>query len=79
MPGRNARFDWEDFFAYRAIELGRSLLAMRVSDLLAAIQDQRGYKKIYLIGMQGGGLVALHAAALTNTKMMIAGNGRRRG
>src|SRR6184192_41548 len=48
MPGRNARFDWEDFFAYRAIELGRSLLAMRVSDLLAAIQDQRGYKKIYL-------------------------------
>jgi len=67
MPGRNAGFHWEDFFAWRAVELGRPLLAMRVTDLLTAVESQRGYKRIFVIGLDAGGVVALHAAALSDS------------
>jgi dienelactone hydrolase len=64
MPGSKPGFAWEDFFAYRAIEMGRSLAAMRVQDLLAAVQDaRRQYRRIYVVGVEGGGVIALHAAA----------------
>jgi hypothetical protein len=43
----------KEFFAWRAIEMGRPLLAMRVSDLLATVQAQKAYKKIYVIGLEG--------------------------
>jgi cephalosporin-C deacetylase-like acetyl esterase len=58
-------FAWEEFFAWRSIELGRPLLGMRVGDFFAAIQRTPGsYKKIYAVGLEAAGLVALHAAAL---------------
>jgi cephalosporin-C deacetylase-like acetyl esterase len=72
MPGKGGRFDWEDFFSYRAIELGRPLLAMRISDLLSALRDQTAYKKIYAVGVKGGGMAALHAAALSSTIAGVA-------
>ena len=71
-PGKNARFNWEEFFAWRAIEMGRPLLAMRVSDLLAAVHAQKAYKKIYVIGLEGAALVALHAAALSDSIAGVA-------
>lgn len=72
MPGRSARFDWEDFFGWRSIEMGRPLLGMRVNDLLAVIEQQRGYKGIYVIGLGPGGVVALHAAALSDAIAGVA-------
>jgi hypothetical protein len=42
----------KEFFAWRAIEMGRPLLAMRVSDLLATVRAQKA-KKIYVIGLEG--------------------------
>jgi cephalosporin-C deacetylase-like acetyl esterase len=63
--GRAGRSLNEDFFAVHAIELGRPLLGMRVHDLLAAVQLMRAdYKKIFAVGLEGGGLVAMHAALL---------------
>src|SRR5581483_489010 len=55
----------DEFFAVHGLELGRSLLAMRVLDLLAVVSLNRAsYEKIHVIGIGSGGLVALHAAAL---------------
>jgi cephalosporin-C deacetylase-like acetyl esterase len=63
--GRAGRSLDEEFFAVHAIELGRPLLGMRVQDLLAAVQLMRAdYKKIFAVGLEGGGLVAMHAAVL---------------
>jgi dienelactone hydrolase len=62
---KKQRFTWEEFFAWRAVELGRPLLGMRVGDLQAAVRRApREYEKIYAIGLGTAGLVALHAAAL---------------
>src|SRR4030095_10088277 len=47
--------------AGRGFELGRPLLGMRVRDLLGAIPRD---KKVYVIGVADGGVVALHAAAI---------------
>jgi cephalosporin-C deacetylase-like acetyl esterase len=64
-PGKKAKFSWEEFFAWRAIELGRPLLGMRVGDLLSAVRGRADeYRKIYLVGIEAGGVVALHAAAM---------------
>jgi cephalosporin-C deacetylase-like acetyl esterase len=64
-PGKNAKFSWDEFFAWRSFELGRPLLGMRTTDLLAVSREMAAtYRKIYLIGIEAGGLVALHAAAL---------------
>lgn len=58
-------FAWEEFFAWRSIELGRPLLGMRVGDFFAAVQRAQGkYGKVYAVGLEAGGLVALHAAAI---------------
>jgi dienelactone hydrolase len=63
---KKAKFTWEEFFAWRAIELGRPLLGMRVGDFSASVRKVAGgYKKIYAVGLGTAGLVAMHAAALS--------------
>ena len=63
---KKARFGWEDFFAWRAIELGRPLLGMRVGDFFAALRKVTAeYPKIYAVGLGTAGLVAMHAGALS--------------
>ncbi|HUS07988.1 MAG TPA: alpha/beta fold hydrolase [Bryobacteraceae bacterium] len=63
----------EEFFAVHGIELGRPILGMRVHDLLAAVRLMQGqYKKIYAIGLEAGGLVVLHAAAVDNSISGVA-------
>ncbi len=64
IPSILPRFDWDDFFAYRSLELGRPLFGQRLKDLLATAPrrtDRRGW---YVVGVGIGGLVAAHAAAL---------------
>jgi dienelactone hydrolase len=62
---KKQKFSWEEFFAWRAIELGRPLLGMRVGDFFAIVRKTVGeYKKVYAVGLGTAGLVALHAAAL---------------
>jgi dienelactone hydrolase len=64
IPELKARFAWEDFFTYRSFELGRPLLGMRVFDLLQTARMLRGrFRRVYAVGIEGAGLVALHAAA----------------
>ncbi len=64
-PGKKAKFSWDEFFAWRSFEIGRPLLGMRVSDLVGVARKMSvTYRKIYVVGIDGGGLVALHAAAL---------------
>ena len=63
---KKQKFTWEEFFAWRAIELGRPLLGMRVGDFFVALRKVTGeYPKIYAVGLGTAGLVALHAAALS--------------
>lgn len=58
-------FAWDEFFAWRALEMGCPLLGMRVHDLLAITHSMSTrYRKIYVVGIRTAGLVALHAAAL---------------
>ena len=58
-------FAWDDFFAWRALEMGSPLLGMRVHDLLAITHSMTTrYRKIYVVGIRTAGLVAVHAAAL---------------
>ena len=62
---------WSDEFsiAYIAINLGRPLLGQRVEDALAALgvlaeRPEVDAAKLSLVGIEAGGPVALHAAAL---------------
>jgi dienelactone hydrolase len=68
-PGSKAQFPWDDFFAWRSFEMGRSLLGLRVSELLSI---RRAFNKSYLIGIDAGGIVALHAAALDQSIAGVA-------
>ena len=63
--GLEVSFDWEDFFAYRALEMGRPLLGQRVKDLLA-IGPRRTHRRNWtLVGVgTNASLVAAHAAVL---------------
>ncbi len=73
MPGRKAGFAWEDFFAFRAIEMGRSLVGMRVLDLVAAVEEaHRRYKRVYVVGIEAAGVMALHAAAVSDRVAGVA-------
>ena len=70
---KKQNFTWEEFFAWRAIELGRPLLGMRVGDFLTAVRGVSGeYRKIYAVGLGTAGLVALHAAALDSSITGVA-------
>lgn len=59
------RSTWDDYLAWSGVELGRPVLGQRVSDLLTAIRRHAGgFRKVYVAGLEGAGLVALHAAVL---------------
>ena len=60
--GKKSQVPWEEFFAWRSFEIGRPLLGMRVLDLLEQARKLTG--RIYLVGLDAGGVVALHAAAI---------------
>ena len=76
MPDVKARYPWEDMVAWRGIEMGRPLAGMRVLDLLAAVEEARGkYKQVFVVGMEAGGVVALHAAAVSETIAGVAAVG----
>ena len=63
--GREAKFDWEDFFAYRALEIGRPLLGQRLKDLLAIGPTRTHRRNWTLVGVgASASLVAAHAALL---------------
>ncbi len=64
MPYLDVSFSWDDFLAYRALELGRPMLGQRIKDLLSStprLTKRRGW---VVIGIGAGGLVAAHAAAM---------------
>ena len=72
-PGKAAKFSWDEFFAWRSFEMGRPLLGMRVCDLVAMSRRMAStYRKIFLVGIEAGGLVALHAAALVTSIAGVA-------
>ena len=58
-------YSWDSFYTFQGFQLGRPLLGMRVQDLLATVRVMAGdYTRVYLLGVEAGGLVALHAGAL---------------
>jgi pimeloyl-ACP methyl ester carboxylesterase len=64
LPDFDVSFDWEDFFAYRGLEIGRPLLGQRVKDLLAAAPKRLRNREWLVVGVGAGALVAAHAATL---------------
>ena len=64
MPRFEVSFSWDEFFAYRALEVGRPLLGQRVRDLLAAAPKRTTHRKWTLVGVGAGALVAAHAAVI---------------
>ncbi len=64
MPSLEVGFDWDDFLAYRSLELGRPLFGQRLKDLLATAPTMTRRREWFVIGIGIGGLVAAHAAVL---------------
>ena len=64
MPAADVSFSWDDFFAYRALEVGRPLLGQRVKDFLAAARNRTENRNWLVVGVGAGALVAAHAAVL---------------
>ncbi len=64
MPSVEVGFDWDDFFAYRSLELGRPLFGQRLKDLLSTAPKLTNRREWIVIGVGIGGLIAAHAAAL---------------
>ncbi len=64
MPELEVGFEWDDFLAYRSLELGRPLFGQRLKDLLATAPRLTKRREWIVIGVGIGGLVAAHAAVL---------------
>ena len=64
MPELDVGFEWDDFLAYRSLELGRPLFGQRLKDLLATAPRLTKRREWVVIGVGVGGLVAAHAAVL---------------
>ncbi len=64
MPDKKASFSWDEFFAYRSIELGRPLFGQRLRDLLVTAPEIVGAPEWDLVGIGAGALLAVYAAAL---------------
>ena len=64
IPGLEVGFDWDDFLAYRSLELGRPLFGQRLKDLLATAPRLTKRRDWIVIGVGIGGLVAAHAGVL---------------
>ena len=70
---KQEKFAWDEFFAWRALEMGRPLLGMRIQDLLAvARQMAKRYRRVYMVGIEAAGLAALHAAAMDDSIAGVA-------
>lgn len=63
--GGASDFNWEDFFAYRSLEIGKPLLGQRMKDLLATATRRVRRRTFSVVGVGGAGLVAAHAALLS--------------
>ena len=57
-------FRWDDFLAYRSLELGRPLFGQRLKDLLATAPTMTKRREWIVAGIGIGGLLAAHAAVL---------------
>ena len=64
LPSVDVSFDWDDFLAYRSLELGRPLFGQRLKDLLATAPTMTKRHEWMVVGIGIGGLLAAHAAAL---------------
>jgi pimeloyl-ACP methyl ester carboxylesterase len=64
LPDFEVSFEWDDFFAYRGLEIGRPLLGQRVKDLLTAASKRLRNREWLVVGVGAGALVAAHAAAI---------------
>lgn len=64
MPTVEVKFDWDDFLAYRSLELGRPLFGQRLKDLLATAPKMTNRREWIVVGIGIGGLVAAHAGVL---------------
>lgn len=64
IPSIMPKFSWDDFFAYRSLELGRPLFGQRLKDLLATAPARTRRRDWHVVGVGIGGLIAAHAAAL---------------
>ena len=64
MPAADVSYSWDDFFAYRALEVGRPLMGQRVKDFLAAARHRTENRNWLVVGVGAGALVAAHAAVL---------------
>ena len=64
MPSLDVSFEWDDFFAYRSLELGRPLFGQRLKDLLATGPRLTRRHQWSIAGVGAGGLLAANAAAL---------------
>jgi hypothetical protein len=64
LPQFQVNFSWDDYFAERALELGRPMLGQRMKDLLSAGHRRAQRSDWILAGVGAGALVAAHAAVL---------------
>jgi pimeloyl-ACP methyl ester carboxylesterase len=64
LPDKKANFSWDDFFAYRSLELGRPLFGQRLRDVLVTAPQTAGSPEWDLAGIGAGALLAMYAAAL---------------
>ncbi len=64
MPELQVDFEWDDFLAYRSLEIGRPLFGQRLKDLLSTAPRLTKRREWTVIGVGIGGLVAAHAAVL---------------
>lgn len=63
--GVSVSFDWEDFFAYRALEIGKPLIGQRMKDVLALGPTRTHATSWSLVGVgPSAAIVAAHCAAL---------------
>ena len=63
-PHPGIGFSWDDFLAYRSLEIGRPLMGQRVKDLLAAAPRRTNRREWLVAGVGAGALVAAQAAVL---------------
>ena len=64
VPGADPDFEWDDFLAFRSLELGRPLFGQRLKDLLATAPTLTKWREWIVVGIGIGGLLAAHAAVL---------------
>ncbi len=64
LPHKKVAYSWDDFFAYRALEMGRPLFGQRLRDLLAAAPGAAVGGEWTVLGLGEGALLAACAAAI---------------